>query len=166
MCRIADRWGALHCLGYCLERLTQLPEKDLGVAQLVQLLPQLPESLRSLPQHAAWEERMMKVMASTASFNNEVLPLLLYVFGDVHALLTSGPKLKYFLQLPYPAVKMWADSDDLVVDSENSVVVALHVWIEAKVIGAPARTCSPEQKEELSALLRVRHLSPGMCRLG
>jgi hypothetical protein len=83
--------------------------------------------------------------------------VLFYLFADVHSLLTSPAKLTSFHQLPYAAIKAWAASDDLVVDSENSVVVALGSWVAA------AGNCSIEQRKELSTLIRVKHLTPGVC---
>jgi hypothetical protein len=77
-----------------------------------------------------------------------VQALLLHVFGDIHAMLTSPDQLERFRQLPYRAIRAWADSDDLVVDSEDSVAVALGWW----VAGAEGSKCSEEQLKELSGL--------------
>jgi hypothetical protein len=104
----------------------------------------------------------MQVISSSDA-SSITTPILLYVFGDVHALLTSAAKLNCFCQLPYSAIKAWASSDDLVVDSENSVAVAVNAWVEAPT-NRSEQECSKAQKEELSGLLRVKHLSPG--RLG
>jgi hypothetical protein len=150
------------CLGYCLDWLIQRPDKDLSCAQLAELLPQLPESMRALPHHPAWEERCMKVLLSGNDTGSSILPILLYLFGDVYTILTDSARLKRFLQLPYSAIKTWAGSDDLVVDSENSVAVAVGAWIEAMVNGAP-RACSKEQQVELSKLLRLSQMTNGMC---
>jgi hypothetical protein len=51
-------------------------------------------------------------------------------FNDVHALLTSHDQLQRILPLLYhtAAVKAWAASDKLMVDSENSVAVAIRWW--------------------------------------
>jgi hypothetical protein len=104
---------------------------------------------------------MKVLMSGSFDTGSNILPILLYLFGDVHALLTDSARLKRFLQLPYSAIKAWAGSDDLVVDSENSVAVAVGAWIEAKVGGAP-RACSKEQQEELSRLLRLSTMSTGV----
>jgi hypothetical protein len=77
-------------------------------------------------------------------------------FNDVHAMLTDGALLKKFLQLHFPLVSAWASSDDLVVDSENSVAVALTVWSK----GRQGKESSHDQLEQLPGLLRVKHLSP------
>jgi hypothetical protein len=105
----------------------------------------------------------MKVITSSSSDTNSssITPILLYLFEDVHALLTNTTKLNLFCQLPYSAIKAWAGSDHLVVDSENSVAVALGAWVEAQA-GPSGQGCSKEQKKGLSGLLRVKHLSHGM----
>jgi hypothetical protein len=160
MCRVADHWEAEDCLISCLKRLIQLPDKDLGCAQLAQLLPQLPASIRQLPQYKEWEQKLMQILVASAKASTALdassAYLLVYLFADVHSLLTSQPQLKCFRQLPFHAVKAWAASDNLVVDSENSVVIALSSWIKA------AGDCSTEQQKELSSLIRVKHLTPGM----
>jgi hypothetical protein len=104
----------------------------------------------------------MQLLISTQAGHEDTstLPLLLCCFGDVHALLTSPTVLQSFLHLPYTAIKAWAGSDDLVVDSENSVAVALGAWIEGAEHD-PSRACSREQKQELSGLLRAMRLTPG-----
>jgi hypothetical protein len=79
------------------------------------------------------------------------------VFGDVHAMLTGPELLRLFKQLPYHAVRAWAASDGLTVDSENSVAVALTAWAEGEL----GSKCTEAQKKELSGLLRVCHLSTG-----
>jgi hypothetical protein len=136
MCRVADRWGATPCLGLCFSALGQLfgSEQQLGMQALVDVMHLLPSSVCSLPE---W---------TTAT-----------QIGDVHALLTSPEQLQLFRQLPFHAVRVWAASDGLTVDSENSVAVALTAWVE----GEQGSKCTDEQKKELSGLLRVCHLSKG-----
>jgi hypothetical protein len=163
MCRVADRWGAAFCLSACLNQLVQLPDKDLTCDQLAQLLPHLPKSARQLPQYVAWQEKVMRILVSSAksstSMSGSIEYLLFHLFPDVPALLTSPAKLELFNQVPFEAINTWAASDDLVVDSENSVVVAFGSWITAQ------KECSTEQKKELSSLVRVKHLTPGMLCL-
>jgi hypothetical protein len=162
MCRVADHWDAEDCLIACLERLIQLPDKDLSCDQLAHLLLQLPDSTKQLPLYKEWEDRLelklMHILVTSAKtstvFDANMAYLLLYLFADVHSLLTTPAKLTSFHQLPYAAIKAWAASDDLVVDSENSVVVAVGSWIKAQ-------DCSTEQRKELSSLIRVKHLTPG-----
>jgi hypothetical protein len=167
-----------------MERLIQLPDQDLSCDQLAQLLPQLPANIKQLPQYKDWEQKLMHILVTSARASSDtdidldidldldsdsdndsdrvkaseesIAYLLLYLFADVHSLLTSPAKLKCFWQLPFATVKAWAASDNLVVDSENSVVVALGSWIEA------SEDCSAEQQKELSGLIRVKHLTPGV----
>jgi hypothetical protein len=96
----------------------------------------------------------------TSGPEDPIMPILLYFFKDVHAVLTSETRLKRFQQLPYAAIKAWASSDDLVVDSENSVAVAVGVWVQTLVNGY-SRASTQKHKEELSKLIRVQRLSPG-----
>jgi hypothetical protein len=70
-------------------------------------------------------QQCVQVVCEGASAGKDVQPQLLHLFGDVHAMLTSPDKLRRFRQLPFEAVKAWADSGDLIVDSEDSVAVAL-----------------------------------------
>jgi hypothetical protein len=160
MCRVADRWGAAFCLKACLDRLIQLPDRDMTCDQLAQLLPQLPKGVVNLPQNAAWEAKVMRILVSSAkastTISGSIAHVLFHLFADVHALLTSSAKLKHFHQLPYAAIKAWAASDDLVVDSENSVVVALGSWISVH-----KERITREQKKELSSLIRIKHLTAG-----
>jgi hypothetical protein len=158
MCRVADRWGAAFCLRACMNCLTRLPNDSLSCDHLAALLPQLPKSIQQL-QYAAWERKVMSILVSSATasttISGSIESVLFYLFSDVHALLTSSAKLEQFHQLPYAAVKAWAAGDDLVVDSENSVVVALGSWITAH-----KERITREQKKELSSLIRVKHLTP------
>jgi hypothetical protein len=87
----------------------------------------------------------------------ELQAQLTSTFQDVHGLLTDPEHLQRFRKLPYQAVRAWADSDKLVVDSENSVAVALSWWYGGD-LGSQA---TEDQLKELSGLLRVKHLSNG-----
>ncbi len=145
MCRVADRWGATPCLSLCFSAIIQmLGDLDqLDVQALTDVICELPDSISSLPEHKAW----VTVLDSALEHH----------FGDVHALLTNPEQLQLFRGLPFHAVRAWAASDELTVDSENSVAVALTVWAE----GEQGSQCTEAQQVELSGLLRVRYLSTG-----
>jgi hypothetical protein len=116
---------------------------------LTDVLNVLPDSITTLPEHSTWVTKL-----DTA---------LMQHFGDVHALLTSPDQLQIFRGLPFHAVRAWAASGELTVDSENSVAVALTVWAE----GEQGSQCTEAQQKELSGLLRVRHLGTGArCQRG
>jgi hypothetical protein len=157
MCKVADMWDAPGCLEGCGSALAQLSSAlDLqGVMAILQLLPDAVQQL--VCGHSTWVQRCVELVCEGASAGMDMQPLLLQLFADVHAMLTSPDQLRRFRQLPYHAIKIWADSDDLVVDSEDSVAVALGWW----VAGAEGSKCSEEQLKELSGLLRVRHMSAG-----
>jgi hypothetical protein len=159
MCRVADHWGAEYCLEACLARLNELVGWNSTCNELCELLRDLPKSVQQLPQHAAWQEKVNGILVNSANADDTIAGctayLLFSLFADVHALLTSPAKLQHFRQLPYAAVKAWASSDELVVDSENSVVVALGSWVSAH-----KKCITSVQKKELSSLIRVKHLTP------
>ncbi len=106
--------------------------------QVVAAAHLLPESMHHLPEHHRWLQQSVAC------------------FGDVHAVLTTPALLRPFLHLPPHAVLAWARSDELAVDSENSVVVALDCWCR----GAEGARCDDATLAQLAALVRVRHLSP------
>jgi hypothetical protein len=142
------------CLELCFEALAQL-ELDLqGMPAILQLLP---DAAQKLAGHSTWMQQCVQMVCEGASAGEDVQPLLLHLFGDVHAMLTSPDHLTQFRQLPFQAVRVWADSDELVIDSEDSVAVSLGWWVAGEV----GSKCSDEQLKELSGLLRVRHMSAG-----
>jgi hypothetical protein len=130
---------------------------------LAQVMLLLPDSISSLPEHSSWSAKCMDILSKsdTPDMAAPVATALVHLFGDVHALLTSPEQLQLFRRLPFHAVRAWAASDELTVDSENSVAVALTVWSA----GEKGSQCTEAQKEELSGLLRVRHLSTGASRM-
>jgi hypothetical protein len=162
MCQMADRWGAAFCMGYCLERVNRVLEKAQSCSYLSKFLPQLPDSVQLLPQHNGLMDRCMRALHSSQP-GDPLMPILLYLFSDVHALVASEERLKRFRQLPYSAIKAWAGSDDLVVDSENSVVVALDAWWQANASPWRSRWTDNEREHayELSSLIRVQRLTTG-----
>jgi hypothetical protein len=115
------------------------------VEELLSVLQWLPDSASVLPQYPALEEQLHAQVVS--------------LFQDVHGLLTDCDQLQHFRKLPFQALCAWADSDELIVDSENSVAVAISWWYG----GEQGSGSSNEQLEELSGLLRVTHLTLGRC---
>jgi hypothetical protein len=150
-------WDAQECMGSCLRALAKLKVTELNPQDVVAILQMLPEAVQKLGDHGTWVQRCVEVVCEGASAGKDVQPLLLHLLGDVHAMLTSPDQFKRFRQLSFTAIKAWADSDNLVIDSEDSVAVALGWW----VAGAEGRKCSQDQLKELSGLLRVRHMSAG-----
>ncbi|KAJ9530616.1 hypothetical protein QJQ45_014764, partial [Haematococcus lacustris] len=146
MCRVAERWACSSLTSTFLLKLAGLPPSQLPARQLVLVLQTLPDSCALLPEHEKWQER--------------VHSLVLSHYGDVHAVITSTQLRDYFQQLPFAAVEQWAGSDELTVDSENSVVELLSLW----VAGPRGQACSVKQKQRLSCLVRVQHLSPGFAQ--
>ncbi|KAL6761416.1 hypothetical protein V8C86DRAFT_857388 [Haematococcus lacustris] len=137
VCRVAERWAFLPLSSSCLQRLADLPPSQLPAERLVLVLQTLPDSCALLPEHKKWQQ--------------VVLCLILSLFG----LFTSAQLRTTFQQLPFAAVQQWAGSDALTVDSENSVVELISLWMA----GSEGQACSKEQKQKLSSLVRVQHLS-------
>ncbi|KAL6761423.1 hypothetical protein V8C86DRAFT_857573 [Haematococcus lacustris] len=143
VCRVAERWAFLPLSSSCLQKLVDLPPS------------QLPDSCALLPRHKEWQERVHSLAGE-----HNALPLLLHLYGDVHAVITSTQLRTTFQQLPFAAVQQWAGSDALTVDSENSVVELISLWMA----GPGGQACSKEQKQQLSCLMRVQHLSPAYAQ--
>ncbi|GFH07932.1 BTB domain-containing protein [Haematococcus lacustris] len=143
MCSVAKRWASSSITTSCLQRLIELPPSQLPPEQLVLVLQTLPDSFDLLPEHKKWQK---------------LLNSLLGQFGDVHAVITSAQLRTTFQQLPFAAAQQWAGSDTLTVDSENSVVELISLWMA----GPGGQACSQEQKKQLSCLVRVQHLSPAL----
>jgi hypothetical protein len=141
----------------CFKALAKMPHGALTPDVLVSLLEALPESVHTLPEYDAWQDLCMRVLSTAPAASPDVSAVLLHMFKDVHALVSSPEQLQCFRRLRFPAIKAWAGSDDLVVDSEDSVAVAMGWW----VTGDEGSKCSQEQLKELSGLVRVRHLSAG-----
>jgi hypothetical protein len=144
-------------MGCSLRALAHLKASQLDLQGRMDILQLLPDAAQQLVQHGIWVHRCVELVCEGASAGKDVQPLLLHLFGDVHALLTSPDHLQHFRQLSFTAIKAWAGSDDLVVDSEDSVAVALGWW----AAGTEGRKCGEDRLKELSGLLRVRHMSAG-----
>ncbi len=133
MCRVADKWAAASCADLCFVALTQRRDEQLDRQAALAIVGLLPECVQSMPEYATWVQRCHGIILSDVAAGKDARPLLMAAFGDVHALLSTPTWLRLFLQLPFDAVVAWASSDDLVVDSENSVVVALDCWLQGYV---------------------------------
>jgi hypothetical protein len=117
---------------------------------LINAADMLPEGVLVQPEYKRWEKQCKEAVVNIA--NN---------YREVRDLLTSLEQLQSFRELPYIVVKAWGGSDDLVVDSEDSVAVALNWWAQ----GQHGSRCSKRQLEDLGSLLRVWRMTAGMaCR--
>jgi hypothetical protein len=145
-------WDASACVALCATALTQLKHDSLQPREFAAAMALLPETVSLTPQVASWQA--------------SATPAFVQRYSDVHALLTSPDQLLTFRQLPYCVVRAWAgsasDSDGLVIDREESVVVALEWWRK----GAEGRKCSKAQLKELTGLVRVCHTSAGEVQVG
>jgi hypothetical protein len=148
VCNVADMWHAGACVNLCYAALAALQADSLlrQPTELAVVLDLLPESATSSPEQQAWQQ-VCKAVSTT----------LVSQHSDVHKLLTDPDQLVQFQQLPFMVIKAWAGRDDLVVDSEDSVAVALGWWVAGEV----GSKCSEAQLKELSGLLRVQQLTAG-----
>ncbi|GFH07939.1 BACK domain-containing protein [Haematococcus lacustris] len=117
---------AAHLVVLCMYK-GKLAE-ELSAEQLVLVLQTLPDSCALLPEHKKWQDRVHSLAGELSA-----LPILLHLYGDVHAVITSAKLREYFQQLPFAAVQQWAGSDALTVDSENSVVELISLWMAGTV---------------------------------
>jgi hypothetical protein len=65
------------------------------------ILHELPESVSTLPEHGAWQYLCVRVVSAAPAASNSMTAVLLHIFQDVHALITSPQQLLHFRQLPY-----------------------------------------------------------------
>jgi hypothetical protein len=157
MCQVADMWGAQECLDLCFTVLVQNKEGLQGENDLETVLQLLPAAVQRCTEYAACNLHCFAaVKAACLSIRDVPLGLLLHCFGDVHALVSCYGQLRAFAFLPLKAVKLWAASDDLVVDSEDSVAVALGWWVGKRHYALVQR-----EVWELAGLIRVRQLTAG-----
>ncbi len=138
MCTVASRWGAAACADAFFSTLNSVKFCHLEDRALVEVLELLRPAAPLTGQRKWMEQQLCRV------------------FGDVHLLLTTPAKLELFVRLPFDGVLAWAGSAGLVVDSENSVVVALDCWVRLGL----GKSCSKEHLLQLSSLVRAKHLTP------
>jgi hypothetical protein len=176
MLKVAGRWLTVGCMQHCLNYLAALPDAELTAATLVAVLKELPHGLDQLCNVAGWYQRCTTIAMSVPENAPErlplavqvisllsrtslpYLPLMMSVFGNVSKVLEEPELLHAFQLVPFTAVAAWAASDQLMVDSENSVAVALDVWCR----GPQGSQCTGEQLRELAGLVRVCQCSQGV----
>ena len=92
------------------------------------------------------------VISSTAD-PGMLQQLLVTVFGNVPAIITSSYQLHQFCLLPLTAVLVWAKADTLKVHSENCVVLLLSAWNQAREVGAAAAVALDAAAEAAAAAM-------------
>lgn len=176
MITIADRWLAPACMQTCLDALADVPSDKLPASALMSVLQQLPSDLPQRIGCSKWLAHVNTLISGYTEEDEERLPLLKYAITE-HAASNAGwlpfvlqqfkrvylipaqlGLLQAFLTLPHAAVAAWAGSGQLVVDSENSVAVAIDVWCR----GPQGSQCTPQQLKKLAGLVRVAHTTPGV----
>jgi hypothetical protein len=72
----------------CFRALTQLQASELDLQGMPAILELLPDALQKL-HGSTWVQRCVQVVCAGVSAGKDVQPLLLHLFEDVHAMLTS-----------------------------------------------------------------------------
>jgi hypothetical protein len=144
MCRVADHWQAAGVSQTCFEALMARGSEQLPSPDEINLFMSV---LALRPGCVPWLKLAERSILSH--------------FSDVHLLLTSELHLAAFLQLPFALVHAWVASDSLVVDSENSVVVA----VDAGTKGKEGAAASDAELKQLSDHIRVTNLTTRRCPL-
>jgi hypothetical protein len=151
-------WCYTACVQHCFTALTEKPEAMLSLDVLANVLGTLPPIVHSFECAEQWQNICTRAVCAAPAANEAVLALVLHMFRDVHALLTGTghpQQLQNFTRLPFSAIKAWVSSDDLLVDCEDSVAVALGSWL----LGSRGSKCSRAERKELCDLLRVGVMS-------
>ncbi|KAF5840963.1 hypothetical protein DUNSADRAFT_14987 [Dunaliella salina] len=181
MALISDRWRADSCLSECLKGLQALDFSKLTAQEVDCILCSVPCNLGAsvaqvqLQHFSQKAHHKIGTVAKPARAGNvrnaspAVQALedscgrrLVQLFGDVHTVISDVQLRDSFCEsLSLPAIKLWAASDQLTVDSENSVTVLLTFW----VYGPNGSTCTPQDFSQLPGLIRIKHLSTSF-RLG
>lgn len=131
---------------------------DAVAAALMKALPQISDEktltvVSSMFATLEWREISTPSLLALKDAGQEVL---VQWFGDVRRVIHEGRLTSLFGTLPLKVIEMWGASDDLIVDSENSVALLLTLWWQRQ----PKNVRTYECKERLSQLLRIQHLSP------
>lgn len=141
MLRLCDRYGMATAADACMSTLACLSCKSLLPSHINELLHLIGELGSVTPAQRA---RIHKACESA----------LLAYFGDVNAVVNSGPLTQLFLQLAAPAVLLWAASPSLtVLGTEDEVVALLDKWVRAQ------SALQAAELSQLSATVCVSQLS-------
>lgn len=77
------------------------------------------------------------------------------LFGNVRQVITTDSTREELCSLPFFAVQLWAELDQLTADSENTVALLITHWYEEQDDHPPE-----EQFVALSGLIRLEQLTP------
>lgn len=138
--QICERWLATGCISAINAALGSLPTASLTLLDATELFlssAQLRQSLAFAPMLDAAGD------------------ILLTEYGNVVMVLGSPALTLQALQLPQPALLYLLNSDKLVTDHEDSVLVLACWWLEGPV----GKWCSTEEVEELKGAIRYSRLS-------
>ncbi|GAX82115.1 hypothetical protein CEUSTIGMA_g9543.t1 [Chlamydomonas eustigma] len=142
--RIAHRFQVPDCVAACRSEFSKLRTSDLDL-QLLRMI--YSNSTADSAMESCFDGGIMVAVESR----------LLELFGDGVAVLRNPNQLEEFLSLPLVAVCTLLNSDQLVVDSENTVAVLASVWVaqQSKKAALPL-----EHVKKVAGCIRLSLLSP------
>jgi hypothetical protein len=143
--KLADEYGVAHLRCACLQQLSCAPLDQWSVSE-VQLLHEVLDIICS-DSLAAGE------LASAAS---TILTSLAARFIKLEEAWRNEEQREVFCGLPYAVVLRIVSSDDLVIASEDTVVVAAVSWLR----GCRGKGASLEERREVLRQVRLLLLSP------
>ncbi|MEW5304908.1 MAG: hypothetical protein WDW38_010767 [Sanguina aurantia] len=140
MLQISDRWMTSGCVDVIHKALASLPPSSFSLLDATAIY-QTSAELRAAPGFGP----ALKAAGQP----------ILEVYKNVVAVLSSPSLTEGVLQLPQPALLYLLDSDDLITDFEDSVLVMVSWWLEGPV----GRSSSRAEVEELKGAIRYSRLS-------
>ncbi len=143
MAEKAEQWDCAMTVSACGVPLKALSSTTLLAADLALIFTKLPEALRAKLDLGASSE----------------VAALTRLFGRVWEVITTHSLRAQFNRLPYPLVLRWARQDQLVVDSEDSMVVLLSSWYKQQGGSDSSSPPTDAQCRELSECVRLAHVS-------
>ncbi|KXZ46126.1 hypothetical protein GPECTOR_46g195 [Gonium pectorale] len=135
---LADQYGVVRLLSAVNAAFAGLPLPGLALPQLLALY-ELPEVLLAGGQLAGALSRLVDKLVSD--------------LGDLELVLDDPGRKAQLVGLPYEAMRLLLQSEEVRVWNENTAVAALVEW----AAGPSGQAASPEQRRQLAGLLRLQH---------
>mmetsp|Transcript_28620 Transcript_28620/g.77209 ORF Transcript_28620/g.77209 Transcript_28620/m.77209 type:complete len:543 (+) Transcript_28620:48-1676(+) len=138
--KLADRWQADDTIAACSSAFAALDPKDIDLDAL---------------KRAYSVEGILHNTASFSEMIPKVQGRLMDMFSDLVQVMRSPEMQSQLLQLPFAAVLVLLRSEQLVVDSENTVLAVANLWVTR----GQGKGSTDHQKEMLANTVRLHALS-------
>lgn len=152
--QLAEQVQAHSCTSACASSLAAIEPGQLSVPFISDVLHLLASTTleSSIPQ--------------LEQLRDHCATRVLQLFADAVTVANDADLLAQFISLPFLVVQLWASSDQVQVDSENTVAWLLQQWWLHQWAAAAEDHVAAlmGQMQQLSALIRVRQLG-ATCRL-